>query len=156
MNPGINDVQEERKLVKEADSRHPWFEMPIAGGSSDDDPARPPFECGGEATFVYHGQFVYARFSDPGDEQEAEQVPGSRRLTVDEVQKLDAEMSFPYLAWASRESGDPLPERNYYGLGDAVSWFLGKLGFSECPGCRSRKAWLNHIPLWPRRHQGSE
>lgn len=128
-----------------------WFEMPAAGGHSPDEPPRPPFECEGEATYVYRGALVYARFADPRDEIEAEKVPGSRRLADEELHELAADMPFPYLDWLSSGPGGGHQDPGYVGVGDVVSWLLRKAGFSECGGCRKRKGWLNRIPVWPKR-----
>lgn len=152
LNFGRGDMPEYQGLVEEVGKAHAWFEMPVAGSNSPDEPPCPPFECEGEATFVYRDYLVYAKFADPRDEQEAEKVPRSRRLTAEEVRALDADMPFPYLAWMSEQAHSTAPAPSYFGIGDAVSWLLHKLGFSECGGCRKRKSWLNRIPLWPRRH----
>jgi hypothetical protein len=138
-------------VVEEVNKAHVWFEMPAAGGSSPDESPCPPFECEGEATFVYRNTLVYAKFADPRDERAAEKVSRSRRLTDAEVRALNEEMPFPYLDWMSVEAGSTETAPKYFGLGDAVSWLSRKLGFSECSGCRKRKGWLNRIPLWPRR-----
>lgn len=149
---GSVNMPEDRVIVEEASKANVWFEMPAAGGNSPDEPPCPPFECEGEATFVYRNSFVYAKFDDPRDEREAEKVSRSRRLTVEEVRALNEDMPFPYLDWMSGQAASTEPAPNYFGLGDAVSWFTRKLGISECSGCRKRKGWLNRIPLWPRRH----
>jgi hypothetical protein len=143
-------MSENQGYVEEVSQAHAWFEMPVASDTSPDEPPCPPFECEGEATYVYRDSLVYAKFADPRDEQEAEKVPRSRRRTAEEVRALDADMPFPYLEWMSQEAGSPEPAPRYFGVGDAVSWLLHKLGFSECSGCRKRKGWLNRIPLWPR------
>lgn len=36
-------------------------------------------------------------------------------------------------------------EVEYMGLGDVVADVAKKLGFSECPGCKNRKAKLNKL-----------
>lgn len=146
-------AEETGSVVGRSDFQPGWFELPAVAGDSPDDPPRPPFECEGEATFIYRGDLVYAHFTDPRDERTADNVPRSRRLTAEDLRRLDAEMPFPYLAWSTQRTDEPLPESRYFGLGDAVSWTLGKLGFSECDACRNRKAWLNRVPLWPRRRQ---
>lgn len=142
----------EYKAPIEETNEHTWFEVPIVKGSMPDDEVCPPFECDGEATFIYRDSFIYAKFADLRDRREADKLPGSRRLTADEACMVDAEMPFPYLAWTSVALvNNSDPDRDYVGLGDVLGWLLGKFGFPECEECRTRKSGLNRISVWRRR-----
>jgi hypothetical protein len=151
LDSGIATVSELRVPTKDEEGAEEWFEIPTA--SSLDESQSPPFDCAGHAIFIYHDYSVYAKFADARDRQRAEEISGTRRLTEMEVRKLNTELAYPYLDWTTSPVVNSDKEVGYFGLGDAVSWLMGKLGFTDCGECQARRTWLNRIPLWVRRRQ---
>jgi hypothetical protein len=148
-------MSEDRKLSASSEDDRTWFEIPL-GCHSGDEPTCLPFECEGEAVLVYSESLAYGSFAHPNDQDKAARVAGSRRLTTEDVLKLNDALPFPYLTAMPDRGSTPEPGPAYFGLGDAVSWCLRRVGFSECDDCDSRRTLLNRIPLWPRRKDNLE
>jgi hypothetical protein len=150
-----SSMSEDPKMTGSVNNGRVWYEIPLACQLEGEE-ACLPFECEGEAILVYHELLAYASFTHLSDENNAAKVPGSRRLTVEDVLKLNAELPYPYLTAMHSRSGTLALPSAYFGLGDALSWCLRKMGFSECDDCDSRRNLLNRIPLWPRRKHALE
>lgn len=124
--------------------------MPVVGGETPDNPPRPKQEIVGDATLVYRGRHVYVSFKDENNALAVAKQPETRRLTPNEVRKLEDSLPFPLLSLASRQDSDPARAKPV-GLGDVVAWLMRKVGIEECESCGKRKSWLNRFVIWPRR-----
>jgi hypothetical protein len=119
-----------------------WIQMPAAGGASVGQTARPKYPVDTSALLVYRGPNVYISFSSDASDSEALKQPDVRRLTPDEIRRLEQSFPFPL----------PVPGVNRHGgparLGDLVSRLTGRLGIAECRGCQGRRTFLNNLVVW--------
>ena len=120
-----------------------WIQMPAADGATPlGQPTRPKYPVDASALLVYRGSNVYVSFSKDAGDSEVLKQPDVRRLTPDEVRRLEESFPFPLPVPGVHRHGGPVR------LGDLVSGLTGRLGIAECRGCQRRRTFLNNLVVW--------